>query len=109
MKTILILRCALIISLFLVASSPAIAAPEVQSKAGAAALPLSAAEVRKMQTILHTLGYDVGPIDGIYGPLTSRAVVRFQVDQGITLSGYPDADFRTRLSKAAHALQADAE
>ena len=62
-----------------------------------------------MQTILRTLGYDVGPIDGIYGPLTSRAVVRFQGDQGINLSGYPDAEFRTRLSEAAHALRADAE
>ena len=109
MKTIPLVRFTLIIILSLVATSPAIAAPDGQSTSQTAALPLSAMEVRKMQTILHTLGYEVGPIDGIYGPLTSRAVVRFQVDHGINLSGYPDAEFQTRLLEAAHALRADAE
>ena len=109
MKTIPLVRLALTIMLCLAATSPATSAPDGQSTSRTAALPLSAMEVRKMQTILHTLGYDVGPIDGIYGPLTSRAVVRFQIDHGINLSGYPDPEFRTRLSEAAHALRADAE
>jgi len=70
---------------------------------------LSIAQVRKIQSSLRNLGYDAGPADGVYGPLTSRAVVQFQADKGLTLSGYPDGPFLSRLRKEARALSAAAE
>lgn len=39
--------------------------------------------VSGIQQRLHNLGYDPGPIDGIFGPLTRHALTRFQVDQQI--------------------------
>ncbi|MGB9680245.1 MAG: peptidoglycan-binding domain-containing protein [Thermoanaerobacteraceae bacterium] len=44
-------------------------------------------DVLELQMILQSLGYDPGPIDGIFGPLTKNAVMRFQRDNGIRVDG----------------------
>jgi hypothetical protein len=40
-----------------------------------------------VQTLLRGLGYDSGPVDGDYGPVTQRAVRRFQTDERLTVDG----------------------
>jgi peptidoglycan hydrolase-like protein with peptidoglycan-binding domain len=50
--------------------------------------------VRTLQRELRELGHEPGPIDGLYGPRTERAVVRFQRAQGLAADGV--ADSRTR-------------
>lgn len=39
------------------------------------------------QQRLRDLGYDPGPIDGRYGPMTQRAVRDFQADNGLAVDG----------------------
>jgi peptidoglycan hydrolase-like protein with peptidoglycan-binding domain len=56
--------------------------------------------VRVIQRQLRTLGYETGPIDGAYGPLTEAAVERFQRDQGLTVDGVPGAQTVARLEAA---------
>jgi peptidoglycan hydrolase-like protein with peptidoglycan-binding domain len=51
--------------------------------------PTQSERVKKVQTLLQRLGYDVGDtgIDGKYGPRTERAVRRFQQDNGLQVDG----------------------
>jgi len=44
-------------------------------------------DVRELQSALHSLGYDPGPIDGIFGKLTKSAVIKFQAEKGIIVDG----------------------
>lgn len=44
-------------------------------------------EVKAIQQRLKELGYSPGPIDGIFGPQTAAAVIRFQQQAGITVDG----------------------
>jgi peptidoglycan hydrolase-like protein with peptidoglycan-binding domain len=44
-------------------------------------------DVKELQTKLQSLGYEVGPIDGIFGPLTEKAVKQFQKDNRIKVDG----------------------
>lgn len=44
-------------------------------------------EVETLQRILYSIGYNPGPIDGIFGPLTRNAVIRFQQDNGLVPDG----------------------
>ena len=44
-------------------------------------------DVKELQSKLESLGYDVGPIDGIFGPLTENAVKQFQKDNGLVIDG----------------------
>jgi uncharacterized protein (TIGR02594 family) len=46
--------------------------------------------VMQMQRILQRLGYDPGPIDGIFGRLTAEALRAFQRKAGIPTTGLPD-------------------
>lgn len=43
--------------------------------------------VDMLQRILFSIGYNPGPIDGIFGPLTQRAVIAFQIDNGLVPDG----------------------
>ena len=43
--------------------------------------------VKEVQSLLNKLGYDVGVIDGIYGPKTAAAVSRFQRYFGLSPTG----------------------
>lgn len=45
--------------------------------------PLSGDNVRAIQVALKGRGYDFGPIDGIFGPLTASAVELFKIYSGI--------------------------
>ncbi|HSV29250.1 MAG TPA: peptidoglycan-binding domain-containing protein, partial [Candidatus Omnitrophota bacterium] len=46
--------------------------------------------VRNIQQQLDRRGYDVGEVDGIWGPRTSRAVTAFQRDENLNASGRLD-------------------
>ena len=48
---------------------------------------LQGEDVKELQSKLESLGYDVGPIDGIFGPLTERAVRKFQKDNQLVVDG----------------------
>ena len=39
------------------------------------------------QRVLAGAGYNVGPIDGVYGPRTMQAVMQFQADNGLVPDG----------------------
>ncbi len=54
--------------------------------------------VRNLQLMLQALGYNPGPIDGIYGPLTYEAVWAFQRDYGLTpRDGICGRDTKTKI------------
>jgi peptidoglycan hydrolase-like protein with peptidoglycan-binding domain len=44
-------------------------------------------DVEFVQRALAGAGYNVGPIDGIYGPMTMQAVIDFQTDNGLVPDG----------------------
>ncbi len=44
-------------------------------------------DVMEVQALLAKIGYDPGPIDGIFGVKTQQAVVKFQRDNGLTPDG----------------------
>lgn len=43
--------------------------------------------IREIQQALLARGYDPGPVDNIFGPLTRRAVIAFQKDRGLVADG----------------------
>ncbi len=45
-------------------------------------------DVKWLQTRLKELGYDAGPVDGVYGGLTKDAVTKFQTAKGLTIDGW---------------------
>ena len=54
-----------------------------------------------LQLALLTLGYDPGPIDGIYGPQTISAVMAFQTANALVVDGNAGVQTRTSLRSAA--------
>ncbi|NLY42582.1 MAG: LysM peptidoglycan-binding domain-containing protein [Clostridiaceae bacterium] len=44
-------------------------------------------DVKEIQSVLQRIGYNPGPIDGIFGQQTQRAVIQFQRDNGLTADG----------------------
>ncbi|MFL5827880.1 MAG: peptidoglycan-binding protein [Thermoleophilaceae bacterium] len=54
-------------------------------------------QVRSVQRRLAHAGFAPGPIDGLYGPLTTRAVTRFQQSQGIAVDGKVGRETRRAL------------
>ena len=43
--------------------------------------------VRECQQILKNLSYNIGNVDGIYGPNTRDAVIQFQLNNGLQADG----------------------
>lgn len=43
--------------------------------------------VARLQAVLNSLGYDVGTVDGFYGPSTEAAVIHYQSDNGLPADG----------------------
>lgn len=66
------------------------------------ATPHGSRAVRTLQRHLAVLGYQPGPIDGRYGPLTKAAVIRFQATHGLATDGI--AGVRTRAALGAAKL-----
>ena len=60
-------------------------------------MPLSAAEVRQVQSLLAKRGYDVGKIDGVIGANTRAAVKAMQIKFGLPADSYPDAALLAKL------------
>ena len=56
----------------------------------------SAPTLYRAQARLARLGYYPGPIDGDFGPMTSRALRNYQVDYGLPITGR--LDYQTRSS-----------
>ena len=48
--------------------------------------------VASVQTELQRLGYDPGAVDGTYGPATRRALLDYQRDSGLPVTGEIDSD-----------------
>lgn len=46
--------------------------------------------VQKVQQILKDLGYQPGPVDGLFGANTRRAIVRYQEDNNLPKTGQID-------------------
>lgn len=44
-------------------------------------------DVRLAQSLLNRIGYNAGPVDGIFGSLTYRAVIAFQQNNGLAADG----------------------
>jgi murein L,D-transpeptidase YcbB/YkuD len=55
---------------------------------------------REAQQLLTALGYNPGPVDGVYGRKTANAVKAFQRDAGVTQDGWVDEDLLGTLRKA---------
>ena len=53
--------------------------------------------VRKAQRVLTDLGYNPGPIDGLWGPKTQSAVYQFQIDNDLFATGMLDMETRKIL------------
>ena len=75
-----------------------------EAKGGAAT-----AFATEVQTMLATLGYYTGSVDGIYGAGTAEAVKAFQTDAGLTADGIVGPDTLEALVKAVQAADASAE
>jgi hypothetical protein len=58
---------------------------------------LNEAEIRDLQTRLHTLGYDVGEVDGRVGETLRAAVRAYQESIGATPDGYPTIALLRRM------------
>ncbi len=53
--------------------------------------------VKRIQQVLASLGFDPGPIDGIMGRKTTRAIKAFQSQQGLTVDGLVGPKTREKL------------
>lgn len=75
------------------------------------ALAASECDVRQAQQALDDRGIDTGPIDGVFGPRTQRAVQQFQTQNDLTASGTLDGDTCQALlaPEQAEAAKAAAE
>lgn len=58
----------------------------------------SDAAVAQAQQQLKTLGYDPGPVDGLWGPKTAAALQQFQKAQGLAVTGRLDEQSKMQLS-----------
>ena len=53
---------------------------------------LSRADVVFLQEALASLGYDVGEVDGVFGPASRKALSSYEQDRGMVSDGFPDSD-----------------
>ena len=67
------------------------------------------AAVRRVQRMLHDLGYGTGPIDGRFGPRTRSAVGWFQRKHGFAVDGMVGAATLSHLQRRAQGGQSQAE
>ena len=72
--------------------------PECKSKSQSAKYSRS----KKLQSLLRMAGYDPGPIDGLLGPRTQKAIQTFQQNQGYPVTGQPSEELLEQLEKAVN-------
>lgn len=58
-------------------------------------------DVAELQTLLNRIGFDCGRVDGIYGPLTARAVSDFQLNSGAEPNGICTPELVSLLQRMA--------
>ena len=56
--------------------------------------------IEELQQALSTAGYDPGPADGNFGPLTEAAVVAFQEANGLSVDGRVGPETASALNSA---------
>ena len=81
-----------------------IAALAVLAPSGASAKPLPEYQVAGLQVALYRFGYYKGPIDGIAGPMTNRAIVAFQRERKLTTDGKAGKQTRVALGRYGRPL-----
>jgi lysozyme family protein len=79
---------------------PAVIPGQVSSDATVLTMGSVGEAVRAVQTRLDGLNYKLGDIDGEYGPLTRAAVLAFQSDNHLPITGEVDAATRAALPTA---------
>jgi len=62
-------------------------------------------QVQEIQSKLKEQGYEVGQVDGKFGPATKQALREFQADKGINSSGQPDAQTLAALDLGSGGVQ----
>jgi peptidoglycan hydrolase-like protein with peptidoglycan-binding domain len=80
----------------------AVAALAVLAPAGALGMPPY--QVAGLQVALFRYGHYKGPIDGIAGPVTKRAIVAFQRERGLTVDGKAGKQTRVALGRYGRPL-----
>ena len=60
---------------------------------------LSREQVEKIQELLAAMGYDPGPIDGVFGSQTRQAIKKFQRTAKLPADGYPTPELLEVLGK----------
>lgn len=58
--------------------------------------------VNKLQKELQDKGYYNKAIDGIYGLATEKAVINFQIDNGLRIDGFPGVETKKALYSKAN-------
>lgn len=58
---------------------------------------MTAAFIKDIQTALRDAGFDPGPIDGIFGPQTESAVLAYQRDKGLEVTGAVGTEMQSLL------------
>ena len=66
--------------------------------------PVTRAKVQRLQGDLALLGYDVGKVDGIFGPATRRALSRFQSANDMIADGHLDSQALQAVRESAVAM-----
>jgi hypothetical protein len=57
--------------------------------------------IKQIQSLLNTLGFNAGPIDGIKGRQTIRAIRSFQRERGIPVTGELDNETEQKIKQQA--------
>jgi hypothetical protein len=71
-----------------------------ESAAAGSNAPAAAADpVREAQRRLNAAGFDAGPVDGIVGPRTERALIKYQAANGLEVTGELDAATLARFGR----------
>jgi peptidoglycan hydrolase-like protein with peptidoglycan-binding domain len=55
-------------------------------------------QVKEMQKLLNERGFEAGPVDGIIGPKTTKAVREYQESRGLVATGNPDEETLKELA-----------
>jgi peptidoglycan hydrolase-like protein with peptidoglycan-binding domain len=100
------LRSTALISAVVLGAVPAGAYPnasgiEQASIVLAQAYPAIIERTRQIQLGLKRRGYDPGPVDGLLGRRTARAIRAFQADHGLAVTGMPSRTVYEMLTGAA--------